>query len=335
MSKNQTAVGEAVCKLLDKHPDWPARTLARTLCVQNPECFANIEQARNAVRRYLGQQGKTSRSGKFARPAREPGQGWDAVIPPSIQQLPGWGEYKVRGPCEVLVLADTHIPYHDEEALALALEYGAKRKPTHILLNGDTQDHYDASDFCKNPKLRDYPAELKAGRYFRRGLRKRFGKKVKIIEKLGNHDERYDRHMRVHSSMLIGIEDFDYENVFGLRANDITLVRDKRPIMCGKLNVLHGHEFGGFQSNPVNFARTLFLKAGAHCIAGHNHITSQHSEKNLNGKVIATFSTGCLCNLTPEYRPINKWNLGFAWISVDSQDAFRVDNLKIIQGAIW
>jgi len=86
-----------------------------------------------------------------------------------------------------------------------------------------------------------------------------------------------------------------------------------------KLNVIHGHEFnnGGMVSNPVNPARGYFLRgSGVHVIGSHYHQSSQHSQKNLEQNVTSTWSTGCLCDLHPDYRPANSWNHGFAIVTV-------------------
>ena len=51
----------------------------------------------------------------------------------------------------------------------------------------------------------------------------------------------------------------------------------------------------------------------------------------LDGKVVTTWSTGCLSELHPGYMPVNKWNHGFAVIRVDENGDFEVDNLRIIK----
>jgi hypothetical protein len=41
------------------------------------------------------------------------------------------------------------------------------------------------------------------------------------------------------------------------------------------------------------------------------------------------WSTGCLCDLTPDYSRVNRWNHGFAVVEVDEAGSFNVDNLRI------
>ena len=41
------------------------------------------------------------------------------------------------------------------------------------------------------------------------------------------------------------------------------------------------------------------------------------------------WSTGCLCNLRPEYAKFNRWNHGFAFVDIDKSGEFEVHNYKI------
>jgi hypothetical protein len=134
---------------------------------------------------------------------------------------------------------------------------------------------------------------------------------------------------------LLGIPDFDWSSIFSLDEQGIELVDGKRPTRLGKLNVIHGHEYRFQISNPVNPARGFFLRAKSHVLGGHFHQTSSHSEKSIENKVVTTFSTGCLSNLHPEYRPLNNWNSGFAFVQVEANGAFHVDNLRIIDGEVY
>jgi len=103
----------------------------------------------------------------------------------------------------------------------------------------------------------------------------------------------------------------------------------------GHLNILHGHEFGRAISSPVNAARGLFLRANATALIGHFHHTSEHITKDMNGKMIGCFSTGCLCDLRPQYARYNKWNHGFAIVRQEEENYFHVNNVKIHNGKVF
>jgi len=68
---------------------------------------------------------------------------------------------------------------------------------------------------------------------------------------------------------------------------------------------------------------------------GHNHQTSEHTETDMNGKSVTTWSLGCLSELNPAYMPLNKWNHGFAIVDLsDNGEDFHVKNYRIHKGKI-
>ena len=44
--------------------------------------------------------------------------------------------------------------------------------------------------------------------------------------------------------------------------------------------------------------------------------------------------TSPLCELNPEYRPINKWNHGVAFVELDEDGHFTVHNRRISNGSL-
>ncbi len=336
VNDKKSAASEVVLFLLEEFPDAPALTLAKRAFREHPDLWSSLESCRGMFRYYLGVSGKNQKESlgnkKYVREPRK--AGWSDVIPSAVVQMNDWNSVQINGDHRTLLLADLHIPFHDPEALELALEYGAKKKPTIILLNGDIVDHYALSRWEKNPELRSFPEEVAAATYFLNGLRKRFPK-TRIILKQGNHEERYEIYMRMKAPDLLGVAKFNWENIYDLDKYDVELVNQKRPIRLGELNVIHGHEYMFNINNPVNPARGMFMKAKAHVIGSHFHQTSQHTENSLEQDVISAWSTGCLCDLHPEYRPLNCWNSGFAYIETESNGAFHVQNLRIVKGKIY
>ena len=51
--------------------------------------------------------------------------------------------------------------------------------------------------------------------------------------------------------------------------------------------------------------------------------------------LLACWSFGCLSDLHPKWMPLNKWNHGFSFVELDKTGAFSVENLRIVDGAIW
>jgi hypothetical protein len=102
---------------------------------------------------------------------------------------------------------------------------------------------------------------------------------------------------------------------------------------AGWLDIIHWHEFASSVFSPVNVARGLYLRWKVSAIQWHNHQTSEHTETDMNGKIVTTWSLGCLCGLHPQYMPINKWNHWFAIVEVDWED-FEVRNKRIYKWKI-
>jgi hypothetical protein len=120
-----------------------------------------------------------------------------------------------------------------------------------------------------------------------------------------------------------------------LNIKDADYVTDKRPIRLGELNIIHGHEYKFAISNPVNPARGLFLRCKAYAMCGHFHQSSYHSEKNVEQNKIATWSTGCLCDMHPDYAPYNNWSHGFAFVETFADGKFEVQNKIIAHGRVF
>jgi hypothetical protein len=115
-----------------------------------------------------------------------------------------------------------------------------------------------------------------------------------------------------------------------LDKHGVELVEDQRPVMLGKLPVLHGHELPKGMAAPVNVARGAFLRTLSTVLVGHSHRTSNHAESDMWHREVATWSTGCLCDLRPDYARINRWNWGFAVATVHERGAFDVHNYRVM-----
>jgi predicted phosphodiesterase len=330
-STRQTAKGKIVCEYLTKHPDTPTATLAQLIYSDHPTFFTNKESVRTIIRSYRGEMKHTNVKQRFSRTPEQRKEALRSKLP-STDYDPVKPFKLPKGQNNILVLSDIHLPYHDETALQLAIDYGVENNVNAIYLNGDTMDMYQASRYTKDPRLRNLAGELEMTRNFLQLLQETF--RCPIYFKIGNHEERWEHYLMLKAPELLGIDEFRLENLLRFREYGVTLVKSKQISYFGKLAVLHGHEFGHSVFSPVNPARGLYMRGKESCLAGHNHQTSEHSEKSLSGEVVTTFSTGALCGLSPDYMPFNKWNHGFAHVTVTDNGHFNVKNIRIINGKI-
>ena len=340
MPAKKTIKGEIVNDYLE-HSDWrklPTLTLARLIYKHNPEVYKGVESVRSIIRLARGQRGAAMKH--LATHPVEKAQHAKALGVPNPFGLPDsdeddWEPFTLpKAATRILLLSDIHVPYHNIQAITQAIEYGKEMKVNAIVFNGDTVDCYALSRYEKDPRKRKFSEELEATRSLLKVFRKEFDG-VPFYFKLGNHEERYEAYLRVKAPELLGAPDFTLDTLLRFGEIGCELIQDKRIIKAGKLNIMHGHEFGRSVFSPVNPARGYYMRAKTTVICGHNHQTSSHTEKNMEGKVVTTWSTGCLCEMHPQYMPVNKWNHGFAFITVDSSSGdFEVDNLSIIDGKV-
>jgi predicted phosphodiesterase len=329
---------EIVRDLLRRFPTSPSKTLAGIAYRDNPTVFLHAESARDAVREIRGAKGP-ARKLKYAtadliRPPQQPGDPF-AQIPEGKTHFKEWGAFRITGPANALILSDIHIPYHDKAPLVATLNYGRKNGADTIILNGDTADFFSVSKWEKDPRKRKLKEEIETVRMFLVELRKLFPK-ARIIFKDGNHEERWTSYLYCKAPEIVDMPEFELPEVLKFKDAGIEdYVTDKRCIRLGNLNVIHGHEYRFAISNPVNPARGLFLRAKAHALCAHFHQKSEHSEKNVEQKTIATWSTGCLCGMHPDYAPYNNWSHGFAMVQVDKDGGFEVQNKYIAAGKVY
>lgn len=334
---NITINGETVKKYLEDYPDVSTRTLSRMIYKDNQALFSDEEQVRTIVRYYRGASGKgnlrTLKDKKFVRESSKGNVSFPSLLE-GIVSIDDWKIHSIEGSHRILRLSDIHIPYHSKNILEIAVNKGKEFNSDIILLDGDISDCYAISQWNKDPRKRDFSKELDIMLSFFEWLRFQFPK-ARIIWKLGNHEERFENYLMIKAPELYGVNKFSYASVYETDQYGIEIIKDKMPIKLNKLHTLHGHEYKFAISNPVSPARGLFLRAKVNAICGHFHQTSTHSEPSLSGKIIATWSTGCLCDLHPDYMPINKWEHGFAEIETEGNEEFQIHNYKIIDNKIY
>ena len=154
---------------------------------------------------------------------------------------------------------------------------------------------------------------------------------ARIIFKEGNHEARFSDLLKTKAPEFYGLEEMQLKVLLGLFDMGIEYVGDKRPVVYRGLTVLHGHETGA-TSGGVNPARTALLKAKTCVLVNHFHRKQGDMQKVLGGDWLQGWSAGCLCELHPQYMPINEWVRGFAHVT--GGENWKVDNLAIINGVV-
>jgi predicted phosphodiesterase len=240
---------------------------------------------------------------------------------------------EINNPGVWLILADTHLPHHDENTINLALRTAKRMGAIGILLNGDILDSAQISRHERHNSAIKYRDEISMGISFLRHVRETFPK-ARILYKEGNHEQRLEKYIDNKADALEGLEGMNLSSFLKMKDARVEWFPSGTIIKLGKLPTIHGHEFGGSGGGGVSPARWLYSQAGDCCVMGHCHRTSEHHERTLLGYIAATWTVGCACDLSPHWRLINKWNLGFAIVEVDRSKDFLMSNKRIVSGKV-
>jgi hypothetical protein len=257
--------------------------------------------------------------------------GENIIIPDDLQLPQSWSltveDYHLP-PGKWLVIADVHAPFHEIIALMAALEYGQKEGITGIFINGDLQDCQSVT-YWPTVVRKDFMGEVTVVIDLLDYIRKQFPDAM-IVYKPGNHEYRLPRYYAQHAPDLIENPILAMEVLLGLEERKIEFLDYHQLVYAGELPIVHGHEVQ-LRSINVNPARSLFLKINSWGMCSHLHRSSEHSSKNIQGTYLTTWSTGCLCNLNPEYNPFgNQWGWGFGIVENEASGDFMVENKRIL-----
>jgi len=320
-----------------KYPDMPTAKLARIIFKENKLIFKDEESVRTSLRYIEGKQGHVHRLKKSIKESeffkKESRSCNPYNLPQSYQEKRE--AFKLPLGCNnILLISDLHIPYHDIDAVTTALTYGVENKVNTIFINGDLIDNANVSRFEKDLRKRSVKQEFEATKEFLVILRNLFPT-ASIYWLKGNHCIRWEMFLEQKVREIWDDPYFHLEERLRLNEQNIKILDDKVLVKAGKLSITHGHHIFKGIFVPVSPARGAFLRAKQSVIVGHLHRASFHPETDLDGNVIGCWSTGCLCELRPNYSPmVSNSQHGFAHILVDKNGDFTIKNFQIINGKL-
>lgn len=232
----------------------------------------------------------------------------------------------------VLIISDLHAPYVDQRALRTALDYARDERVHHVVINGDLIDCAMISRFDKRANTPSLTEEIESGRDVLATIRQQLPR-ARITYRLGNHEERLEHYLMRHAQEIarlgvVTIASLLRTDAYGVRVID---ARQER-LQLGKLSVMHGHEVNTYAS--INVAHAVLRRVMCNVIVGHWHRCQTEILRTYKGDFIGCWVTGCLCDLEPDYAPVNQWQHGFAIVSVYKSGRFHVSNRLIIRGEV-
>lgn len=338
MSMSRTVVGDLAIEAIKRSPKAATQSLAKALHAQHPEVFTSVEQARTAVRYARGAHGTSNRKKVSKRlvsltrtkSESEECRRWGALLPKAKKTKWRWHDIP-ESVGRWLVFADVHIPFHDDSAVEAMFRHADGNCDGAIIL-GDKVDCYEVSEFCRDPRQMDFVGMIEQANAFLDALQSLNLKH--IVYKAGNHELRLEHYLMKRAPELFPLisDAFSLPKLLKLQERGIEWVRPQDPLRHHQLALVHGNEWGKGFIAPVNPARGAFLRAGDCVVSAHLHRRSNHAERSLQGRLVQCWSIGCLCDLHPDYAPINKWDQGFGYLNAGSEWSF--DNHSIINGRV-
>lgn len=318
-----------------ENPDMPTLKLARIMYRDNNLKFKDVEDARFRLRYIEGKVGVANKKhvtgSEFVKEEPRPYNPYNLPESHQDERKP----FKLPTACNnILLISDLHIPYHDINAITIALDYGKQQKVNTIFINGDLIDNAQVSRFERDMNKRSVKEEFEATKHFLVSLRKNFPD-VEIYWLKGNHCVRWEKFLAQKVREIWDDPYFHLEERLALNEQRIKILDDTVLVKAGKLSITHGHHIFKGIFTPVSPARGAYMKAKQSLIVGHLHRASHHPEVDLDGNVVSCWSQGCLCELRPNYSPlVSNSQHGFAHIVVENNGNYTVKNYQIIKGKI-
>lgn len=322
-----TKSGRIARELLETYPEMSIKALSELMYERYKTMFKSVNSCRSALRYHSGTNGKVANScnpipRKFKFTRENP-----FGLPESRANVRKF--VKIENATKILWLSDIHFPNQDNEALTAALKFGQDNEIDCIVLGGDILDNEPFTSHDAPPPLYSEVRQwFDMVDEFLTMLITVFDCPIHWIE--GNHDNWYKRYLMKKAPALFHDEYYTLSSRLKLREKNIIWHDQNVILMGGKLPMTHGHLIVKGVFSPVNPARGVYTKLKSSMLIGHCHTTSEHSESVLTHELTTTYSTGCLCELAPNYDPFNtKHNQGFAMIEIKENGNYRVHNKRI------
>lgn len=176
----------------------------------------------------------------------------------------------------LLIVPDTHSPYHDERAWKVMMKTARAFKPQTIIHLGDFADFYKVSAHSKDPsrehKFRD---ERDITRKLRKELDDLGAKRKVYVE--GNHEDRLRRYLQDKAPELYDLIGTD--KLLKLSENDWEFVPYRDSVKIGR--VWFTHDTGGGGKYSTANALATFQHS---VVIGHHHAIQYHVEGDATGK---------------------------------------------------
>lgn len=209
---------------------------------------------------------------------------------------------------KILIVPDTHAPYHDVRAWDLVIRTARKWKPDRIIHMGDLADFYQLSSWDKDPARTETLAdEVETARLLREQLDSLGAKRKDFIE--GNHEDRIRKYLIKEAPKLFGTVDTD--SLLELSENGWTFTPYQEFLTVGAVHFTH--DVGGSGKYTTANALAAFEDS---VVIGHHHSQAWLVQGDAMGNHHVAAQFGWLGNekdadYAKRVQRRRKWSLGF------------------------
>lgn len=220
----------------------------------------------------------------------------------------------------ILIVPDTHRPYHDKRAWALMLKAAKVLKPYYLVCIGDLADFYAVSSHSKDPRrvncLQREVADVKVALDELDDL-----KAVERIFIAGNHEDRLTRYLKDKAPELFGV--VGIPQLFNLYERGWKYVPYKEDVKIGKITFTHDVNAAG--RGAIHKALDTYQDC---IVTGHTHRLQYAVEGNASTpdtRVSAAFGwLGDVKQVDYMHRATaqKNWALGFGYGLMDPKTGF-------------
>ena len=236
----------------------------------------------------------------------------------------------------IVVCSDFHIPFHDEEALKVFINFLAEYNPDELVLNGNIND---MTAFSSHPKLRDLALRVNSAtkdRHIWFGIAELLREILPDtkISYIGSqcHEGWIDQWVQLSPVLVEDWENYSIPGWLKLAQFGIYYYPEVYdPIGNKELIITHGTVA---RAKGGSSAYATMEAEGTSIIQGHTHRLAQVFKTTSRGETVAV-ECGCLCQRTPWYhlkgkRLMMDWQQGFVLLNIKG-NSFSTQCVPIIR----
>lgn len=200
-----------------------------------------------------------------------------------------------------------------------------------FVFNGDLLDFYELSRWPKDPSVeRPIEDDLAAAKTMISDVRARMVEGEPIDVCPGNHEFRYELHLRTDAKKLSGLKMLELPNLLDLEKYG-AIMHPKSGFLFGDCRVYHGETV---RSHAAESAKHEMMKWGTSGVSGHVHRLGTYKRTTHAGTMQWT-ELGCLCDLDAEYMThVPNWQHGCALLFRYDDGSVHHELVRIVRGRV-